>query len=121
LSNLRSAYFCRLSRCLSCGVPITAAGESPGAAQLIPDIVDELVSELARHFSRPRLKITVNPKTKLIERVDVVRNSACGSVSHVARGLIGVSADEADPKAGLILHHYPCLCSMNQEQIDERL
>ncbi len=161
---------------------IVAAGESPGAAQLIPDIAtrscarsviapvdnsawvpqglanqlkreladkgvaavfpkpfcsltessygyrsaaqpyeSELISEFARHFGRPKLKITVNPKTRLIERVDVERNSACGSVYHVARGLVGVSADEADPKAGLILHHYPCLCSMNQEQIDDKL
>ena len=161
---------------------IVAAGESPGAAQLIPDIVarsaartvvapidnsawvpqglanqlkrelaekgvaavfpkpfcsltengsgyrgaaqpyeSELISEFARHFGRPKLKITVNPKSRLIERVDVERNSACGSVYHAARGLVGVSADEADPKAGLILHHYPCLCSMNQEQIDDKL
>jgi len=161
---------------------LIAAGESPGAAQLIPDLVsrssahsviapidnsawlpqglanqlkrelaemgitvvfpkpfcsltetsygyrgsaqpyqDELVSAFAQHFGRPKLKIKVNPKTRLIEQVDVERNSACGSASHVARELIGLSADEADTKAGLILHHYPCLCSMNQEQIDDRL
>lgn len=82
---------------------------------------DELISAFARHFGRPKLKIKVNPKTRLIEQVDVERNSVCGSVSHVARELIGLSADEADTKAGLILHHYPCLCSMNQEQIDDRL
>jgi hypothetical protein len=35
--------------------------------------------------------------------------------------MIGLSADEADVKSGLILHHYPCLCSMTQEQIDDRL
>lgn len=82
---------------------------------------DELISTFARHFGRPKLKITVNPKTRLIEQVDVERNSACGSVSHVAERLLGISADEADTKAGLILHHYPCLCSMNQEQIDDKL
>ena len=82
---------------------------------------DELISAFARHFGRPKLKITVNPETKLIEQVEVERNSACGSVAHTARQMIGLSADEADTKAGLILHHYPCLCSMNQEQIDDRL
>jgi hypothetical protein len=82
---------------------------------------DELISNFARYFGRPKLKITVNPKTRLIQHVEVERNSACGSVAHTARQMIGLSADEADTKAGLILHHYPCLCSMNQEQIDEKL
>jgi len=82
---------------------------------------DKLISEFARYFGRPKLKIKVNPETRLIEDVQVERNSACGSVYHAAKGLIGVPADEADIKAGLILHHYPCLCSMNQEQIDDRL
>jgi len=161
---------------------LIAVGESPGAAQLIPDLVtrtgarsviapidnsawlppglanqlkrelvemnvtaafpkpfcsltetsygyrgsaqpyhDEQIAAFARRFGRPKLKITVNPETKLIERVDVERNSACGSVAHTAMQMIGLSADEADIKAGLILHHYPCLCSMNQEQIDDRL
>lgn len=82
---------------------------------------DELISAFARHFGRPKLKITVNPETKLIEQVEVERNSACGSVAHTARQMIGLSADDADTRAGLILHHYPCLCSMSQEQIDDRL
>ena len=82
---------------------------------------DELISSFARHFGRPKLKITVNPETRLIEEVEVERDSACGSVAHTARQMIGLSADEADTKAGLILHHYPCLCSMNQEQIDDKL
>ena len=82
---------------------------------------DELISSFARHFGRPKLKITVNPETRLIKEVEVERDSACGSVAHTARQMIGLSADEADTKAGLILHHYPCLCSMNQEQIDDKL
>ncbi|HEY50056.1 MAG TPA: hypothetical protein G4O13_08440 [Dehalococcoidia bacterium] len=82
---------------------------------------DELISEFARHFGRPKLRIKVNPETKLIEQVEVERNSACGSVAHAAKQMVGISADEADTKAGLILHHYPCLASMNQEQIDEKL
>ena len=161
---------------------LLAAGESPGAAQLIPDFVkrsgakaviapvdnsawlppglanqlktelsgmgvaavfpkpfcsltensygfrraaqpysDETIATFARRFGRPKLKIKVNPETKLIEHVEVLRNSACGSVAHAARGMVGLSADEADTKAGLILHHYPCLCSMNQEWLDDRL
>jgi hypothetical protein len=161
---------------------LIAAGESPGAAQLIPDFVkrcgakgviapidnsawlppglanqlktelagmgvtavfpkpfcsltensygfrraaqpynDETIATFARRFGRPKLKIKVNPETKLIEHVELLRNSACGSVAHAAKRMVGLSADEADTKAGLILHHYPCLCSMNQEWLDDRL
>jgi hypothetical protein len=82
---------------------------------------DELIAEFARHFGRPKLKIRVNPETRLIEHVEVLRNSACGGVAHAAKGMVGLHADEADTKAGLILHHYPCLCSMNQEWLDDRL
>ena len=82
---------------------------------------DELIATFAKHFGRPRLKIRVNPETRLIENVEVLRNSTCGGAAHAAKGMIGLHADEADTKAGLILHHYPCLCSMNQEWLDDRL
>jgi len=82
---------------------------------------DELIATFARHFGRPRLKIKVNPETRCIDSVEVIRNSACGGVAHAAKGMLGLHADEADIKAGLILHHYPCLCSMNQEWLDDRL
>ena len=82
---------------------------------------DELIAAFARHFGRPKLRIQVNPDTRLIDHVDVERDSACGSVAHTAGRMVGLSADEADTKSGLILHHYPCLCSMTQEQIDDRL
>jgi hypothetical protein len=82
---------------------------------------DELIVTFAKYFGRPKLKIKVNPETKLIEHVEVLRNSACGGVAHAAKGMVGLHADEADIKAGLILHHYPCLCSMNQEWLDDKL
>jgi len=82
---------------------------------------DALIAAFARYFGRPRLKIHVDPETRTIARVRVERDSACGSVAHTAGRMVGLSADEADTRAGLILHHYPCLCSMTQEQIDNRL
>ena len=42
----------------------------------------------------------------------VVRDAVCGCARHVAEGLIGVSADDAEQEAGLLHHHYPCLASM---------
>ena len=53
--------------------------------------------------------------------MEVERGSPCGSSHHTAAGLIGIHADEAVPKAGLICHHYPCQASMQQEQIDKAL
>ncbi|MFC2058076.1 DUF166 domain-containing protein [Chloroflexota bacterium] len=81
----------------------------------------EEIAAFARHFGRPKLKITVNPETRIIESVEVERGAPCGSTHHAAAGLVGLSADEAVPKAGLICHHYPCLASMQQEQIDKAL
>ncbi len=73
---------------------------------------DPLIAEFARHFGRPELDVTVDPQTRTISRVDVVRDAVCGCARHVARGLVGVSADEAEEKAGLLHHHYPCLAGM---------
>lgn len=80
-----------------------------------------LIAEFARLFGRPKFRIIVNPETKLIESVEVLRGAPCGSSHHVARGLIGLPADEAVPKAGLIAHHYPCQASMQAEPIDKSL
>ena len=82
---------------------------------------DDLISAFARHFGKPILKITVNPETRKIEEVEVVRGAPCGSTHHAAKGMIGMSVDEAVIKAGLICHHHPCLASMNKEQVDDRL
>jgi hypothetical protein len=73
---------------------------------------DALISEFARYFGQPELDITVDPDTRTITRVDVVRDAFCGCARHVARGLVGVSADDAVQQAGLLHHHYPCLASM---------
>lgn len=71
-----------------------------------------LIAEFARHFGRPNLSIKVDPKTRSITSVEVVRDSVCGCAHHVARGLVDVSVDDAEEKAGLLHHHYPCLASM---------
>ncbi len=81
----------------------------------------EVIAEFAKYFGKPKFRITVNPETKLIEAVEVVRGAPCGSSHHTAEGLVGVHADEAVPKAGLLCHHYPCQASMRQEQIDKSL
>ena len=82
---------------------------------------DDIIATFARHFGKPKFEITVNPETKLIEAVKVERGAPCGSSHHTAAGLIGVHADHAVPKAGLLCHHYPCQASMQAEQIDKAL
>ncbi len=73
---------------------------------------DPLIAEFARHFGRPDLRITVDPQTRRITSVEVGRDAVCGCARHVAKGLVGVLADDAEQEAGLLHHHYPCLASM---------
>jgi len=73
---------------------------------------DSLITEFARHFGMPDLRITMDPASRRITSVEVVRDTVCGCARYVAQGLVGVSADDAEEKAGLLHHHYPCLASM---------
>jgi hypothetical protein len=73
------------------------------------------IAEFAQYFGQPELKITTNPDTRQIEAVEVVSDTVCGCARYVAQGLVGVSADEAEEKAGLLHHHYPCLASMGKD------
>jgi hypothetical protein len=71
-----------------------------------------LIAEFARYFGQPDLKITVDPETRTISKAEVRRDAVCGCIRHVAEKLVGVPVDEAEEKAGLLHHHYPCLASM---------
>jgi hypothetical protein len=71
-----------------------------------------LIAEFARHFGQPELRITVDPGSRSITHVQVLRDAVCGCARHAAQGLIGVSVDKAEQEAGLLHHHYPCLASM---------
>ena len=75
----------------------------------------DLISEFARYFGQPELKLTLDPQSKTITHVDVIRDAVCGCTRFAAEGLVGVSADEAEEKAGLLHHHYPCLASMGKD------
>lgn len=73
---------------------------------------DPLIAEFARHFGQPDLRLTVDPETRIITDARVERDTVCGCARFVAEGLVGISADEAEEKAGLLHHHFPCLASM---------
>ncbi len=76
---------------------------------------DPLIAEFARHFGQPDLRIRVDPATREISAVEVVRDACCGCARFVAERLVGISADEAEEKAGLLHHHYPCLADMHKD------
>ena len=81
----------------------------------------EVVSTFATYFGRPKLKVHVDPRAKTIRAIEVKRCSPCGSTVHTVEKIIGLSVDEAIPKAGLICMQYPCLASMQMERIDKGL
>lgn len=70
------------------------------------------ISEFARHFGQPNLKLTIDPETRTITSAEVERDAVCGCARFVAEGLVGLPASEAEEKAGLLHHHYPCMASM---------
>ncbi len=74
----------------------------------------EAIAEFARYFGQPDIRLTVDPETRLISAAQVQRDAVCGCARFVAQKLIGLSADEAEEKAGLAHHHFPCLASMTK-------
>ena len=75
---------------------------------------DPNIQAFARHFGRPELALEIDPEQKIITGAEVVRDAVCGCARHVAQGLLGVSVQTAEEKAGLLHHHYPCLASMKK-------
>lgn len=71
-----------------------------------------LIAEFARFFGQPSLDLTIDPASREITNAQVLRDACCGCARHVAAGLVGVSADEAEFQAGMLHHHFPCLASM---------
>ncbi|HID87034.1 MAG TPA: hypothetical protein EYP55_06590 [Anaerolineae bacterium] len=74
-----------------------------------------LIAEFARHFGMPRFRIEVDEATRTITSVEVERDTVCGCAHFVAQGLVGVPVEEAEEKAGLLHHHYPCMAAMGMD------
>lgn len=73
---------------------------------------EPLVAEFARHFGKPKVRVTVDNDAKVITGADVERDAACGCIRYVARGMVGNHVEDAEFQAGMLHHHYPCLASM---------
>ncbi len=76
-----------------------------------------VISEFARYFGKPKITLTLDHKNSIIA-VKILRGSPCGSSHYTAKRIIGLEADNAIPKAGLMSLHYPCLASMRFEQTE---
>lgn len=76
---------------------------------------DPWIAEFAHYFGQPKLVIEVNPETREIISVEVKRDTVCGCARYVAEWLVGISLYDAEEKAGLLHHHYPCLASMGKD------
>jgi hypothetical protein len=79
------------------------------------EYADPLIAEFARHFGRPEFHIDVDPETRDIVEISVVRDAVCGCARYVAQELLGVPVSDAEHLAGLLHHHYPCLASMGKD------
>jgi len=78
------------------------------------DYNNPLIAEFARYFGQPKLSLEIDSDSRTITSAEVLRDAVCGCARYAAEGLIGLSADEAEEKAGLLHHHYPCLASMQK-------
>ncbi len=90
---------------------LTETGYSTGRRQR-HEYDDPFISTFARHFGAPELVLTVDPDSRTIASAQVRRDAVCGCARFVAEGLVGVEAEAAEHKAGMLHHHYPCLASM---------
>jgi len=97
----------------------TLTERSYGYRDFAREYQSEVIFGFAQHFGRPKLEIGIDHKRGIIVAARVLRGAPCGSTFHVARWLAGIAIDEAIPRAGLTCHHFPCLASMQQEEINE--
>lgn len=74
-----------------------------------------LIKEFATHFGQPAINLSIDPESRLITSTEVIRDAVCGCARYVAENLVGLSVDDAEEKAGLLHHHYPCLASMGKD------
>jgi hypothetical protein len=71
-----------------------------------------IIAEFAKYFGQPDIRLSVDEVSRTVSAATVQRDAMCGCARHVAENLIGLSIDEADERAGLFHHHFPCLASM---------
>jgi hypothetical protein len=72
-----------------------------------------LIRRFAQRYGRPQFETEVQGDR--IGEVVVLRGTPCGSARHVGEKIIGTASTEAVDSAAMLLHHYPCLASMDMD------
>jgi hypothetical protein len=77
--------------------------------------VDEICCSLEPNaFNRPFADIFGSPILKVrtkdgkIADVRVIKGAPCGSTWYMAKEIVGTTVEDAPPRAGLLIQHYPC-------------
>lgn len=70
------------------------------------------IAGFARYFGAPDVRLSIAPQDGTITAAEVHRDAVCGCARYVAERLVGLPAAQAEEKATLLHHHYPCLASM---------
>ncbi len=73
---------------------------------------DPIISEFARYFGKPRVRVTVDQASQTIAAVTVERDATCGCMRYIAEHIVGAKVDDVEFQVGMLHHHYPCLASM---------
>ena len=76
---------------------------------------DGPIAEFVHYFGRPMFRIDVDTEKGVVHEVKVLRDSLCGCAQYVSKNLVGVSIEEAEQRAAVLHHHYPCLASMSMD------
>jgi hypothetical protein len=73
------------------------------------------VRAFAEHYGRPELACEVS-EDQVVDCA-VIREAPCGNTRYIAERLAGVAAAEAEERAGLLHHYYPCWGGMEADPV----
>ncbi len=71
---------------------------------------NKYIKSFTRFFGKPEITITCSEGK--ISKVIIHKEAPCGCTRFIAQKLVGVQVKEAEEKAALFHHYYPCLASM---------
>ncbi len=95
------------------GMGVAATFPAPFCTLQETDSEHPHIVAFAQLFGRPILEIS--HENNQIRDVQIQRMAPCGNTDYVAEHLIGVSLRDAETRAGLLHHHYPCWASMDMD------
>lgn len=69
----------------------------------------EYIKLFSEHFGKP--KLVIKSIEGRIQQIEIKREAPCGCTRFLKEKLKGVELKQAEKKAGLLHHYYPCLAS----------